>query len=181
MSRIGKQPINIPTGVEVKFDGSQIVVKGPKGELKREIHPLVVVEQKDNELVVKVKDPENKKQRSLWGLFRRLIANMIFGVIEGFSKKLEINGIGYKAQVSGENLVLQLGYSHPINFLIPKGIEIKTEKNVINIFGSDKELVGNVAAEIRALRKPEPYKGKGIKYADETIRRKAGKAAAKTT
>src|SRR3989344_1329284 len=125
MSRIGKQPINIPTGVEVKFDGSQILVKGPKGELKREIHPLVVVEQKDNELVVKVKDPENKKQRSLWGLFRRLIANMIFG--------------------------------------------------------SDKELVGNVAAEIRALRKPEPYKGKGIKYADETIRRKAGKAAAKTT
>src|SRR3989344_276874 len=152
MSRIGKQPINIPSGVEVKLDGSQIIVKGP----------------------------ENKKQRSLWGLFRRLISNMIFGVTEGFSKKLEINGIGYKAQVSGENLVLQLGYSHPINFLIPKGIEIKTEKNAVNIFGSDKELVGNVAAEIRALRKPEPYKGKGIKYAAETIRRKAGKAAAKT-
>jgi len=179
MSRIGKQPITIPAGVDVKIDGSKVTVKGPKGELNQDIHRLVKVEKQDNQLLILVKDPEDKKNKSLWGLFRRLIANMVIGVTEGFSRRLEINGVGYKAAVQGKNLVLNLGYSHPIEFAIPQGLEIKTEKNIIIISGSDKQLVGQTAAEIRALRKPEPYKGKGIKYAEEIIRRKTGKAAAK--
>ena len=179
MSRIGKQPIIIPEGVDVKIDGSQVTVKGPKGELNQNIHRFVKVEKQDSQLLISVKDPEDKKNKSLWGLFRRLIANMVVGVTDGFSKKLEINGVGYKAVVQGKNLVLNLGYSHPIEYAIPQGLEIKTEKNTIIISGSDKQLVGQTAAEIRALRKPEPYKGKGIKYAEEIIRRKTGKAAAK--
>jgi len=179
MSRIGKQPIVVPDGVEIKLEAGKITVKGPKGELTRDLQPLVSVTRQDNQLLLTVKNTLDKKQKSLWGLFRQLIANMILGVIEGFSKKLEINGIGYKAAVSGETLVLQLGYSHPIEYKIPKGIEIRVEKNIINVSGADKQLVGQTAAEIRALRKPEPYKGKGIKYIDEVIRRKVGKAAAK--
>lgn len=179
MSRIGKQPINLPAGVEAKIDGGQISVKGPKGQLSEKLHPLVKVEKKDEQLLVTVMNQEDKKQRSLWGLFQRLISNLVIGVTKGFSKQLEVNGIGYKAAVLGGNLVLNLGYSHPIEFKIPKDLEIKVEKNIITIFGADKQLVGQIAAEIRALRKPEPYKGKGIKYVGEVIRRKAGKTAVK--
>jgi len=179
MSRIGKQPITIPEGVEVKIDDNVVTVKGPKGELKQKIHKWVNIEQKENELSVSVKNDQIKQQKSLWGLFRRLIANMIIGVTEGFSKQLEVNGVGYKVTVQGKVLNLQLGYSHPIEYKFPEGIEITAEKNVITVSGSDKQKVGQTAAEIRSLRKPEPYKGKGIKYMDETIRRKVGKAAAK--
>lgn len=179
MSRIGKQPITIPNGVDVKIEGNKITVKGAKGELTQEIHPLVKVEKKEEEIIVSVKNGQVKQQRSLWGLFRRLIANMIIGVTEGFSKQLEVNGIGYKAVVKGDILNLQLGYSHPIEYKFPKGIQIAAEKNLITISGTDKQSVGQTAAEIRLLRKPEPYKGKGIKYVGEVIRRKAGKAAAK--
>lgn len=179
MSRIGKQPVNIPQGVEIKIEPSRIIVKGPKGELTQALHPAVILERKENQLFVTVKNPDEKSQKSLWGLFKRLIANMVIGVTDGFSKKLEVNGVGYRAAVSGKNLNLQLGYSHPIDFLIPAGIEIKVEKNVITVSGSDKQVVGQTAAEIRMLKKPEPYKGKGIKYSDEVIRRKAGKTAAK--
>ncbi len=179
MSRIGKQLILVPEGVEAKITDNKVFVKGPKGELIQEINPLVIVEKKDNEISLLVKNPQIKQQKSLWGLFRRLIANMIIGVTQGFSKQLEVNGIGYKAAVQGSNLVLHLGYSHPIEYNIPTGIEIKVEKNIITVSGIDKQVVGQTAAEIRAMRKPEPYKGKGIKYIDEIIRRKVGKSAVK--
>lgn len=181
MSRIGKQPIIIPDGVTVKITDNQINVKGLKGELNQLIHRLVKVEQKGNELIVSVINPEEKKQRAIWGLYRKLIDNMVKGVTEGFSKQLEINGVGYKAVVQGDTLVLNVGYSHSVEYKIPQGIEIKVEKNIITISGRDKHLVGQTAAEIRAVRKPEPYKGKGIKYIDEVVRRKAGKAAAKAS
>lgn len=179
MSRIGKQLITIPDGVTVTIATGQISVKGPKGELHQTIHPSVTVKQDDKTLAVTVAKPEEKSQKSLWGLYRRLIGNMVTGVTVGFSKKLEVNGVGYRAAVTGPVLALQLGYSHPINYQIPAGITITVEKNVITVAGMDKQVVGQTAAEIRSLRKPEPYKGKGIKYADEIIRRKAGKAAAK--
>ncbi len=179
MSRIGKQFITIPNGVEVKLADGIITVKGPKGQLTSELNPKVNVTQQDNELKVSVKKADDKSQRSLWGLYQRLITNMITGVTQGFSKKLEINGVGYRVALQGKNLVFQLGYSHPIDFNIPVGIEISVEKNIITVAGADKQLVGQTAANIRFLRKPEPYKGKGIKYVDEVIRRKAGKAAAK--
>ncbi len=181
MSRIGKQPVIIPQGVDVKIEADKIVVKGPKGEISQAVNRFVLIEKKDDQLLVSVKNPEEKKQKSLWGLFRRLIANMIKGVTEGFSKKLEINGVGYKAVVTSGTVNLQLGFSHPIEYKIPKGIEIKVEKNVITISGVDKQVVGQTAAEIRLLKKPEPYKGKGIKYADEIIKRKVGKTAAKSS
>jgi large subunit ribosomal protein L6 len=179
MSRIGKQPIKIPAGVTVAFNDTEVTVKGPKGELKQSLHPAVKLSQEDDILTVNVNDPEEKSQRSLWGLFERLITNMVTGVSEGFSKKLEINGVGYKAILNGKVLNLSLGYSHPIDFQIPEGITIEVDKNVVTITGIDKQVVGQTAANIRELRKPEPYKGKGIKYSDEVIRRKAGKTAGK--
>ena len=179
MSRIGKKPIEIPSGVNVTLDQGLILVKGPKGELQRSIHPLVKVEIKDTEINVKVDNEENHIQKALWGLFRSLIYNMVVGVTEGFEKKLEINGVGYKANATGQNLVLNVGYSHAVEFNIPEGINCQVEANVITISGIDKQQVGEVAANIRKVRKPEPYKSKGIKYIDEIIRRKAGKAAAK--
>ena len=179
MSRIGKLPINLPANVTIKMEGNVINVKGPKGELSQIIHPDVLVEKKDDILLVTVKNPEEKAQKSLWGLFRRLIGNMVIGVTDGFTKQLEINGVGYRAAVAGKVLNLSLGYSHPVEYQIPVGIEIKVEKNVVSISGSDKQVVGQIAAEIRSLRPPEPYKGKGIKYSTEVIRRKVGKAAAK--
>lgn len=179
MSRIGKQPVNIPDGVAIKLDDGVLTVKGPKGELKQKIHPSVKIDQREGQIIVSVGDAEEKFQRSLWGLFRKLVDNMVMGVTEGFSKQLEINGVGYKAVVADKVLNLQLGYSHPIDYNIPEGIEIKVEKNLVTIAGIDKQLVGQTAAEIRAFRKPEPYKGKGIKYIDEIIRRKVGKTAAK--
>jgi len=179
MSRIGKQPIVIPQGVEIKLEGSVIHVKGPKGELTQELHRWVNINQKDNELIVSVKSPDEKKQAAMWGLFKRLIENMVIGVTNGFSKKLEVNGVGYKVVKAGNDLVLNVGYSHPVNYASLPDINIEVEKNIITVSGSDKQKVGQVASEIRAIKKPEPYKGKGIKYIDEIIKKKVGKAAAK--
>ncbi len=177
MSRIGKQPIDIVSGVEVDLQDDKITVKGPKGQLVQVLHPKVKVEIKDNQILVSVEKPEIKEERSLWGLFRKLISNMVEGVTEGFEKKLEVNGVGYKVALKGDGLFLNLGYSHPIDFKLPEGITAAIEGNIITISGIDKQSVGEIAANIRKLRKPEPYKGKGIKYIDEVIRRKAGKAA----
>lgn len=178
MSKIGSQPIFIPSGVEVKINGNLVSVKGPKGELEREIVREIKVEQKDNALILSPAK-NTKKTPALWGLFRMLLFNMIEGVTKGFEKKLEIEGIGYKAALQGKDLNLNLGYSHAIRFAAVPGIDFKIEKNVITISGTDKELVGQTAANIRALRKPEPYKGKGIRYQGEVIKRKAGKKAVK--
>lgn len=175
MSRIGKQPISIPAGVTVTLNGQQLEVKGPKGTLSLVVHPRAIVSQADAVVNVTVKDTDLQSDRALWGLTRMLIANMIIGVTTGYEKKLEINGVGYKAQLSGKNLILNLGFSHPIEFPVPEGITMLVEKNVVSISGIDKQLVGETAAVIRRMKKPEPYKGKGIKYSDEVIRRKAGK------
>jgi large subunit ribosomal protein L6 len=177
MSRIGKKLIAIPSGVEIKVDQGFVSVKGPKGELKTALHPHVSVIVENGEIKVTVKEPENKDDRALWGLYGSMIKNMITGVTKGFEKKLEINGIGYKAQVSGDKIVLSLGFSHAVDFPLPKGINAKIDKNIISLDGIDKQLVGEMAARLRALKPPEPYKGKGIKYVDETIVKKAGKAA----
>lgn len=175
MSRIGKKPVTIPSGVTVDYKDETLKVKGPKGELVLTIHPKVMVNKTDSEIVVSVKRPENKSERALWGLFRALINNMVTGVTTGFTKILEINGVGYKAAITGNKLVLTLGYSHPIEMIVPAGIEAKIEKNTITLTGADRQAVGQFAAIVREQRKPEPYKGKGIKYNDEVIRRKAGK------
>jgi len=179
MSRVGKQPITVPENVEVKIEGDLVIVKGPKGELKQQIRPEIKVEIKDGEVTLKPAK-FHKGTQALWGTYRSHIANMIEGVIEGFEKKLEIEGVGYKANLEGKDLILNLGYSHPIKIKAPEGIEFKVEKNLITVLGIDKQLVGQVAAEIRSKRKPEPYKGKGIRYKDEVIRRKAGKKAVGT-
>jgi large subunit ribosomal protein L6 len=178
MSRIGKKPIVVPEKVNVSMDGTLVKVKGPNGELSLDHHPMVKVEQQDKELVVNPVDGSNKA-RALWGLTRTLIDNMVVGVTQGFTKNLEFNGVGYKAAVSGNKLTLNLGYSHPIDYELPEGVAAKVVKNTIEISGADKSLVGFVAAKVRSFRPPEPYKGKGIKYADEHIIRKAGKAGAK--
>jgi large subunit ribosomal protein L6 len=148
--------------------------------LDLKVHPKVMVAKTKNEIKISVKNPEEKRQAALWGLHRNLINNMVIGVTEGFSKQLEISGIGFKATLEGNDLVLNVGHSHPVKFKIPEGIEVKVEKNIITISGIDKQKVGQVAAEIRAIRKVEPYKGKGIKYVGEQVRRKAGKQAVKT-
>lgn len=178
MSRIGKQPIGIPDKVEVKVDGSHVDVKGPKGQLSYTFRNEVKVEKADKVLNVTPVD-ESATARSLWGLSRTILGNMVTGVTTGFVKSLEFNGVGYKAAVSGSTLTLNLGYSHPIDYKLPQGIEAKVNKNVIEFHGCDKELVGFVAAQVRSFREPEPYKGKGLKYTDETIIRKAGKTGAK--
>ena len=180
MSRIGKNPITIPSGVQITLTNTEIKVKGPKGELTQALHRLVKVEQNDQVLTVSVKNELDKAQRALWGLYRSLIQNMVLGVSEGYKKELEINGVGYKAEVRGKVLVLNVGYSHPVEFKIPEGIAIEVNKNVITITGIDKQFVGEIAANIRKVRKPEPYNGKGIKYLDEVIKRKVGKTAGKT-
>jgi large subunit ribosomal protein L6 len=178
MSRIGKQPIPLPKGVEYKLEGDLLTVKGPKGELKQRIHPKVNVNVDSDELTVNVPD-ESKESRSLHGLFRVLVNNMVIGVTQGFEKTLEIVGVGYRAELKGRTAVFNLGYSHPIDFELPEGIDARIDKTRIVLSGMDKELLGLTASKIRSLRKPEPYKGKGIKYADEYIRRKAGKAGIK--
>lgn len=181
MSRIGKQPIVIPENVEVQIEEGAVSVKGPKGSLSLHLHPVVSVEMTpEKTLKVHVKDDEERRQRALWGLFRSLIANMVIGVTEGYLKKLEIHGIGYKAEVKGKTLFLHVGYSHPVEYAIPEDIEIRVEKNTISLMGADKQRVGQIAAEIRSIRPPEPYKGKGIRYSDEIVRRKSGKAAVKS-
>jgi len=176
MSRIGKKPIIIPKGVTIKVESGEIVVKGPKGELKQEVHPIIAIEQKENELFVTAKKLDTKLAKSLWGTFRSIIANMIVGVTEGHEKKLEINGVGYKAELKGNLLVLNVGYSHPVEYKPDDSVKVEVDKNIITVSGIDKHMVGETAAQIRKVRKPEPYKGKGIRYIDEVVRRKAGKA-----
>lgn len=179
MSRIGKLPVVIPAGVTVDIQpGNVVTVKGPKGELKRELDHEMTLEQKDNEIIVTRPD-DLKRHKALHGLTRALLHNMVVGVTDGFTKTLEINGVGYRAQKQGKKLVLSLGYSHPIEMEDPEGLESTVEGNKIIIKGIDKQAVGQYAANIREKRAPEPYKGKGIKYADEIIRRKVGKTGKK--
>ncbi len=177
MSRIGKQLIALPDGVTATIADGMVTIKGPKGELKQALHPLVTVKQAEEGITVHVTNEEKKSERAFWGLFASLIVNMVVGVTEGYEKKLEINGVGYRVAKQGNGLKFELGFSHPIEFPMPEGVNAEVEKNIVIISGIDKQKVGQVAADIRKLRKPEPYKGKGIKYVDEIIRRKAGKAA----
>ncbi len=178
MSRIGKYPIDVPEKVDIKIEDETIVVKGPIGTIERKFNKYVKVELKDRKIVVEPRGNDSKS-RAMWGTTRSIINNLVQGVSVGFTKKLEFNGVGYKAAVKGNVLNLNLGYSHPIDYKIPKEANIKVNKNVIEITSCDKELVGFIAAKIRSFRKPEPYKGKGMKYIDERIIRKAGKSAAK--
>jgi large subunit ribosomal protein L6 len=176
MSRIGKQLIAVPAGVEIKISGGDIVMHGPKGELRMYVPREIAVTAQDKIIAVTLAR-DTKDSRKLWGTIRALIANMIEGVTKGFEKKLEIEGVGFKAALMGKNLELALGFSHPVKVEAPADITFKVEKNTITISGISKELVGRIAANIRALKKPEPYKGKGIHYMGEVIRRKAGKKA----
>lgn len=179
MSRVGKKLILIPDKTRVDYKDRQLVVKGEKGTLTRTLHPAVDLAIQDNTIVVTI-DQDDRKTRSLQGLTRSLVANMVDGVSKGFERTLEINGIGYRAEMKGGAIVLNLGYSHPIDFELPDGISATVDKNnVIKLTGIDKEKVGQTAASIRKLRKPEPYKGKGVKYAEEYIQRKAGKTGTK--
>ncbi len=177
MSRIGKKLIQVPAGVDVTLSETEAHVKGPKGELKLALHPHVRLERAGDVLTVSVKSEENKKDRALWGLFNRLVANMIVGVTKGYEKGLEFVGVGYKVNLAGKTVKMDVGFSHEVDFPLPAGIDAKVDKNTLTLSGIDKQLVGETAARIRRIRKPEPYKGKGIKYVDEVIRRKAGKSA----
>ena len=179
MSRIGIKPISVPAGVEVTVaDGNVVTVKGPKGSLTKEFHKDMIIKCADGVITVE-RPSEDKLHKSLHGLTRTLVHNMVEGVTEGFAKKLEIVGVGYRAQKQGKKLVLSLGYSHPVEMEDPEGLESTVDGNKIVVKGIDKEKVGQYAAEIRDKRRPEPYKGKGIKYADEVIRRKVGKTGKK--
>ncbi|MGA2157902.1 MAG: 50S ribosomal protein L6 [Dehalococcoidia bacterium] len=181
MSRIGRMPVIIPAGVKIKIVGKEITVEGSKGKLTREFHPDIQIAQEDGKLVV-TRSSDNRMQRSLHGLTRSLLNNMVEGVTKGFEKNLELSGVGYRAQKAGSKLTLQIGYSHPVEFDPPKGIDITVEgTNKIRISGIDKELVGETAAEIRRVRIPDAYKGKGIKYAGERLRLKPGKAGKTAT
>ncbi len=178
MSRVGRSPIPIPKGIKVKMEDRLFVAEGPKGTVSQEVLPRIDVEIGETEVLLKRKG-EDREDRAMHGLMRSLVANAVAGAHEGFKKVLEISGVGYRAEVQGKRVNFSLGYSHPINFPIPEGIEIEVDKNnTLTVSGARKQQVGQVAAEIRALRKPEPYKGKGIKYVDEVIRRKVGKAGA---
>jgi len=179
MSRVGKKPILIPKGVEVKIEGQKVFIKGQKGELQKEIRPEIKVEVKEGKVFLSPKI-ETKKTKALWGTGRAILANIIKGVEKGFEKKLEIEGLGYRATLEGEELVLYIGYSQPIKIKAPSGIKFSVEKNTITISGIDKEKVSQMAAKIRKTRPPEPYKGKGIRYLGEVIRRKAGKKVVTT-
>lgn len=178
MSRIGKNPIEIPSGVEVSVGASEIQIKGPKGTLKTAVHPTVEYKIEDGKVYVTRID-DSRSARGQHGLRRTLLANCVEGVAKGYAKVLEVIGVGYKVSVQGKKVVLAVGYSHPVEFDLPAGIEAKAEGIKLTIEGIDKQLVGEVAAQIRRVRPPEPYKGKGIKYAEEIIRRKAGKSGAK--
>ena len=175
MSRVGKRPIPIPDKVTVSIKGSHIAVEGPKGKLDIDIDPVITVKIEDNEIIV-ARPNDARRNRALHGLTRALIANMTQGVSVGFEKKLEMQGVGYRAAAEGKALNFRLGYSHPILFEPPPGIELSVDRNIVTVSGADKQAVGQVAAQIRGLRKPEPYKGKGIRYVGEYVRRKAGKA-----
>ena len=175
LSRIGKLPVVIPAGVTITVDSGNVVVKGPKGELTQFITPAVDVKVEDGQVTVHPKD-ESKTARAQHGLMRALINNMVIGVTKGYEKKLEVNGVGFRVSMSGQDLEMSLGFSHPVKYTPPTDVKISTNKMEIMVSGIDKQKVGQVAAEIRSFKKPEPYKGKGIKYADEVILRKAGKA-----
>ncbi len=176
MSRIGKKPILIPGNVKVKVEGQKVTISGPKGELQKEIQPEIKIEIKNNQIFV-IPQKETKQTKAFWGLTRALLFNTIKGVTEGYEKKLEIEGLGFKANVEGNDLVLQVGFTHPVKIEAPQDIKFLVEKNTITVSGIDKELVGQISAKIRKVRPPEPYKGKGIRYQGEVIRRKAGKKA----
>lgn len=178
MSRLGKLPIALPTGTEAKIEKKFIIVKGPKGELKQAMHEFINVEIDEKSIKVSLAS-ESRKAKPFWGLYRSLINNMVIGVNTGFEKKLELNGVGFKVVAAPKKLNFSLGFSHPVEFALPEGIFATVEGNIITVSGIDKQLVGESAALIRKLKKPEPYKGKGIKYIDEIIRRKAGKTAGK--
>ncbi len=178
MSRIGKKPISIPDSIQVNLEGSKIVFKGSKATKELETYNRVKIEIKEKELVFSAIDSQ-PQSRAFWGTYRALANNIIIGLSAGFSKTLEINGVGYKASIAGKVLELALGFSHPVKYPIPEGVEISVDKNQVIIKGADKQQVGQVAAEIREFRPPEPYKGKGVKYLDEAIIRKAGKTAKK--
>ena len=176
MSRIGRLPITVPSGVDVTIDGRTVTVTGPKGTLSRSLHPDMTVSREDGTIVV-TRPTEQKTHKQLHGLTRTLVNNMVVGVTDGYRKGLEITGVGYRATLNGKKLTLNLGYSHPIEIEPPDGISFEVENPTrLAVVGIDKELVGQIAAKVRATRKPEPYKGKGVRYADEYIRRKAGKA-----
>ncbi len=175
MSRIGKLPIRIPAGVTVTVASGQVAVHGPKGDLSIFLPARIGVAIEADQVTVKAERPDVQAERAIWGLIRVLIANMVTGVTQGFTKQLEINGVGYRAAINGQTLVLNVGFSHPVEFPIPAGITVTVEKNTLTVAGINKQLVGETAAKIRSIRKPEPYKGKGIKYSTEIVRRKAGK------
>ena len=180
MSRIGKKPVLVPSGVEVKINGQEIQVKGPKGSLTRELHPATEIRQDGSQLLVSLKEGKGRAQPNFHGLSRSLVSNMVEGVSKGFSKSLTLIGVGYRAAVQGRSLQLTLGYSHPVIFEIPEGLEIKVEKQTtVVVSGFDKEKVGQAAADIRGFRKPEPYHGKGVRYSNEVIITKAGKSGKK--
>jgi large subunit ribosomal protein L6 len=179
MSRIGKTPIPIPEGVQVEIQGNVVTVKGPKGTLSRELHPDIKVEKQDSTLEVS-RPTDDRMRRSLHGLTRTLVSNMVMGVTDGFTKRLEVAGVGYRAQQVGKDILLQVGFSHPVHVQSPEGIALAVEgNNRIVVTGIDKELVGETAARIRRVKLPEPYKGKGIRYQGERIRTKAGKTGGK--
>lgn len=178
MSRVGKLPVSIPSGVEIKVEGNEIVVKGPKGILNLAMHPSIDIRIENSQVLVSpVVDSRIARQQH--GLRRTLLANAVQGVTKGFDKILEVIGVGYKVNVQGNTVVLNVGFSHPVNFVLPSGVQAKADNNKIVVSGCDKQVVGEVAAQIRRVRPPEPYKGKGIKYSDETVRRKAGKSGGK--
>ncbi len=178
MSRVGKIPVVIPDKVDVKIDGQKVSVKGPNGQLEYTFNNLITFEKQDKHVVIKPIN-DSKECMAMWGTGRSLVNNMVVGVSKGFTRNLEFNGVGYKAAVKGDILALNLGFSHPIDFNLPKGVVAKVDKNIITLSSCDKELVGFVASKIRSLRPPEPYKGKGVKYVEEVIIRKAGKTGAK--
>lgn len=182
MSRIGKQSITIPKGLEVSVQGSKVIFKGAKAQKELETHNRVNISLKDGVLSFGLKEDANAEGLNLnafWGTYRALANNIVIGLTSGFTKQLEINGVGYKVALKGKILELSLGFSHPINYEIPAGVEVNIDKNIITLKGSDKQQIGQIASEIRAFRPPEPYKGKGVKYVEETILRKAGKTAKK--
>lgn len=176
MSRIGKKPIDIPDGVNVKIERQKVTISGPKGQLSREIRPEIKVEIRKGKIYLTPKK-SGKNVKAFWGLSRAILFNMVEGVTKGFEKKLEIQGTGYKGRIDGENLILNVGFSHEVKISPPEGIKFSVEKNIITVFGIDKEKVGQVAAKIRKIRPPNPYTGKGIKYLGEQVRKKEGKKA----
>lgn len=177
MSRIGKKPIKIPEGAEIKVDGRKVIVRGPKGELSREIRPEVKIETNEGQIIVSLSS-ENKQASAFWGLERALLQNMVLGVTEGFKKELEINGVGYRAKVEDDKLILDIGFTDSIVIMIPNGLDISVKGRIVVVAGIDKAAVGQFAAKVRKVKPPDPYKGKGIKYLDEKIKLKPGKKAA---